>query len=619
MRVSSITSMRNNIRRMKKFMILLILICVLNNILLHNQIDDSTTTKTKMMMSFQIISWDFYNNYVYNSTETTVKTNNGGGGYAYVSLGSNSSTSIAGIGTSDTGIGTTIMKNANTNHHNDNHPNDYNATEYKQLVIKSMDPLSSNNVHNSRSKSNGVGVVPTSTGAWIYGFWGGFCNQYFLFLGIVFLSNDLPPIPGAATSSQHPSQMSNQIYIHSLLWKDLYGTEQKLRHEILFDVHHWNAYYPKLPKLVSHYYYYIPKTDDNRSSSSGGGGGGVYRYDYFTDVYIHYDERGSHETVMATKENMDSKLGVAPRMIWNATTVITTTTMKHQNPTKRMDNATNPYPIGYKKSTEVANNRYKQFAKRLYRYHHHQQQQHPKQNDDNEQNYNDFEFEQYKSIMKDALRPHPELQSIIHDFQSSIPNKYIVLHSRIEPDMQKHPMCLSKKVTNVTHIIESLYKQFPNPPSSTLILLLNKDLLEKEVKDENNNPMAVYNLNVVNEIFKNGLWNGYTQVIEAGSKLALESKHEIYSKYPTLVGGIINFFLSLDAHVFIGTEVSSYSTSVVNSRFYRNENVDGTSATEGTRLGDTGSTRRVTKGEKINYFYTPEGLHKKDSIHWFNC
>ena len=35
---------------------------------------------------------------------------------------------------------------------------------------------------------------------------------------------------------------------------------------------------------------------------------------------------------------------------------------------------------------------------------------------------------------------------------------------------------------------------------------------------------------------------------------------------------LINFFLSLDANIFIGTEVSSYSTSVVNSRFYRNDN-----------------------------------------------
>ena len=57
-------------------------------------------------------------------------------------------------------------------------------------------------------------------------------------------------------------------------------------------------------------------------------------------------------------------------------------------------------------------------------------------------------------------------------------------------------------------------------------------------------------------------------MIEAGSKLVLESNHEIYSKYSTLLGGIVNFYLSMDADIFIGLEVSSYLTMLVNSRFY---------------------------------------------------
>ena len=118
--------------------------------------------------------------------------------------------------------------------------------------------------------------------------------------------------------------------------------------------------------------------------------------------------------------------------------------------------------------------------------------------------------------------------------------------------------------------------------------------------------MAEYNLKIVNEILENGLWGGYTRVIEAGSRLALESNHAIYAKYHTLVGGIINFFLSLDANIFIGTEVSSYSTSVVNSRFYRNDNYS-----DGGMKGE--------QKKKLDYFYSPEGLYAKESIHWFRC
>ena len=489
----------------------------------------------------------------------------------------------------------------------------YNVTKYKQLVDISMDPF----------LSTSSSIFPPLTGAWIYGFWGGFCNQYFTFLGIVFLSNDLHLLHHTMPQSnkvqiqqqqQHDNNNndqnhgqyhhSNQIYIHSLQWKDLYGTNEKLRHEILFDVYHWNTYYPILPKLVSHH------SSSSSSSSPTNSTKQKKIQNFFTDVYIHYDERGSKETVVASKINIDSKLGIAPRLIWNATqtTISKNNNIIIKNPTKSMINATNPYPIGFGQSSEVANNRYKHFAKRLYKYY----QNKKLGNQQNDHKKMDIEFEQYKLIMKDALRPHPELKQIIDEFKTSIQShdplsSYMVLHARIEPDMQKHPLCLEKKVVNITHIIDSMYEQFPDPPSSTLILLLNKKLLEEEVHNikVNNNTMAKYNLEVVNDMLRNGLWNGQTSVIEAGSKVAIESEHEIYSRYHTIVGGIINFFLSMDASIFVGTEVSSYSTSVVNSRFYRNS------------VGSKDKNKQ--KHTKFNYFYTPKGLYAKETIHWFQC
>ena len=512
----------------------------------------------------------------------------------------------------------------------------YNATEYKQKVQESM---------------NASPLMPT--GSWIYGFWGGFCNQCWTFLGIIFLSNELPmkDIDHQHQQQrlrqhqhQHQHQQSNQIYVHSLQWKDLYGTNEKIRHEILFDVLYWNSFYPALPKLVSHYQYY--PSSSSSSSSSSKLPSSSQSDSHFTDVYIHYDERGSLETNIASIDKIDSKLGIVPRMIWNATATATTRTIATtsnnttsatkiiKNPSKSMDNATNPYPIGYKANAQVANNRYKQFSKRLHQrmnnnaHHHDNQQQHYHHDNNNEytmiqQNeHDDVEMQQYKLIMGNALRPHPELQFIIDQFKSSIQNNdngqpsstYMVLHARIEPDMQLHPVCPEKKVTNITNIINSIYNTFPNPPSSTLILLLNKELLEKEARKSNDNTLANYNLHVVNDLLQHGMWSGQTKVIEAGSQLAIESNHDIYSKYSTLVGGIINFFLSLDASIFIGTEVSSYSTSVVNSRYFRHGGHDDKEADH--RNSNVIDNNMKTK---LNFFYTPNGLEPKESIHWFHC
>ena len=47
------------------------------------------------------------------------------------------------------------------------------------------------------------------------------------------------------------------------------------------------------------------------------------------------------------------------------------------------------------------------------------------------------------------------------------------------------------------------------PPVSTVLIKLNRAILEKEVKgDKNENEIASYNLKVLNEIISEGLRNG---------------------------------------------------------------------------------------------------------------
>ena len=43
-----------------------------------------------------------------------------------------------------------------------------------------------------------------------------------------------------------------QILLPSIYWNDVHGSEMLIPHEQLFDVDHWNSYYPRLPKLVDY-------------------------------------------------------------------------------------------------------------------------------------------------------------------------------------------------------------------------------------------------------------------------------------------------------------------------------------------------------------------------------
>ena len=183
----------------------------------------------------------------YGSIITYIEDQNKDNIPTVTSIGDDDDNIIYGNSSRDNLLAQEFKNNAKPIEQNDDDSNKtYNATEYKLKVQQSMDPSSS---YSSNS------FPSASTGAWIYGFWGGFCNQYFTFLGIVFLSNHLPS-PNHGHDQQHIKQRgethyANQIYVHSLHWKDLYGTDQRLRHEILFDVYHWNTYYPRIPKLSS--------------------------------------------------------------------------------------------------------------------------------------------------------------------------------------------------------------------------------------------------------------------------------------------------------------------------------------------------------------------------------
>eukprot|EP00558_Chaetoceros_sp_UNC1202_P003899 CAMPEP_0197239928 /NCGR_PEP_ID=MMETSP1429-20130617/6327_1 /TAXON_ID=49237 /ORGANISM="Chaetoceros sp., Strain UNC1202" /LENGTH=495 /DNA_ID=CAMNT_0042699473 /DNA_START=141 /DNA_END=1628 /DNA_ORIENTATION=- len=393
------------------------------------------------------------------------------------------------------------------------------------------------NAYEQQVKHSMVPYVNETTFAFGFNFFGGFCNQLWKFVG------------GMIVAERHEMNFT-QILEESIGWKDLFGTNDIVQHSLLFDVVHWNSYYPKLPRLVS------------------------YDAEIFPDVLEVLPKRQARMS--------------GTNLSWK----------------KDKAQATKPFVVGQKEMhlQYVYTGYQRQLHKGLIK----QRLQ--------------LEVE----ISKGALRPHPLIQQMVDKFIQSLPvvlmdNKqnaqisssstaqlpssssspqrsFMFLHARIEPDMQNHPVCRDKKVLDLRDIIKMLYKQFPEPPVDIVLVAMSREILELEVADPNkNNTIAEANLQALNDMVQKGLWGGKVKVLEAGGNMAMESKHEFYKRHKMLVGSITNFFISLHATIFVGTEVSSFSTFALNMRFFR--------------------------GMEGNFFYLPEGLQSMDNKlpHFFNC
>jgi hypothetical protein len=221
-------------------------------------------------------------------------------------------------------------------------------------------------------------------------------------------------------------------------------------------------------------------------------------------------------------------------------------------------------------------------------------------------------------MFQGALRPHAKIQALIDEklklllggptshSNNHTQSGYMTIHARVEPDMQRHMVCRDRKVTNLTQIFEFLQDRFPEPPVSRLFLPIHRALLKKEanqgplppIRNRNSNSnsnsnnsqpqqqeMASYRLAYANFVAlqhasAHGLWGGRVQVHEFGAESLQGTEFE--SRKST-ISSMLNFFLSLHAKIFVGTEVSSYSHDIVATRFYR--------------------------GNMENYKYLPDGLH----------
>lgn len=320
-----------------------------------------------------------------------------------------------------------------------------------------------------------------------------------------------------------------QILLDTLKQKDTYGSNKKIPFERLWDVGYWNSFYPLLPRLVRP----DPVIHDQWDAEHNR----FYWYNgSFTDAN---NSTWSKESTRPYKDEKQHHLFAAYIGYTKGKGRLGTGLDGHRHPAEIL-------------------------------------------------------------MLRGAMRPHPKLRKIIDGFLASLQNgtdatepvEYMTLHARIEPDMQKHPVCRQFKVLNLTDIFDWIEEKWPDPPAKHIFMPINRQMLEKEGSEdvvnyfqkrnqtEKINWIAVNNLRALNEARDKGLWNGRAKVFEFGANALKDTE---FAGIPSTTGALVNFFIAIHGNIFIGTKISTYAQDIVTTRFFRN-NME-------------------------NYIYLPDGLH----------
>ena len=309
-----------------------------------------------------------------------------------------------------------------------------------------------------------------------------------------------------------------QILLETIKMKDTFASKSLISFHAMWDIPHWNSYYPRLPRLVS----FDPVA-----------------HDQFNPKAREWYRR--------------------PDMKW--TDVKNETT--YSEPTR-------PIPYGRQHHLGAGYIRYTQgkgpFAN----------------NDGRIRNPAEILMLQEALRPNPRLREiiNEKLLSLQHSGGSASTNKtveYMTLHARIEPDMQKHNYCTDKKVLKLTEIFDFIQEKWPDPPVNHIFIPINRNFLEREgsegvvqnlqKKNETVNWIAVENLQALNKARDEGLWDGRVNVFEFGSNALKDTE---YAKVSTTAGALVDFFIALGGKIFIGSEVSSWANTLVVMRFYQN-------------------------------------------------
>lgn len=338
------------------------------------------------------------------------------------------------------------------------------------------------------------------------------------------------------------------VLIENLFWKDTHGTNQFVPHDFFFHVDRWNIF-QDLPSFVS----FDPEVDVDISPLPS------------TNITIISDKNESY--IYNYRPSVKYK-----KDYWK--------------------NATNPTPIAHVNPNQSVN-RFKQTMKAI------SNGQHPLPNENI-----------YKSILSGALEPHPYIMEIIRDALKILRKGegFMTIHMRVEPDMlRQQRICIEKRVTSIRNITKLIYNKYPEPPVDYILLPVAFDIMERMERNIMNKPneslsemelLNRQNIADLNKLLADGMYHGKVKVLLAGSKLIEDMANPYYSKYKVFTGSVLNYFISIESKIFVGTETSSWSSSISNARLFR--------------------------GHLENYFFNPNGLYhvtpfKDTNPHRFVC
>lgn len=450
-------------------------------------------------------------------------------------------------------------------------------------------------------------------------FLGGFRNQHMRFVAFVnyAIENDIP-----------------QILLESLRWSDHYNRPNSIQHDLLFDVHYWNARAAELglPRLVN----YDPNILEGIYNQLQNESSLVSCFNISSSLFSGLDE----SILRHTKTNI-RQIEILGLIGQGGENIM----YSHCNCGLQQDisctNQTNGrrythlIPHGGSRGAGRLWNDYMSLQKRR----DHVQSELLSIN--NIVSINPEHIHVEKAVFE-LLHPSKELDIALKDALSEairnatakqctqnvldcrldISPRVLALHPRVEPEMLRH-RCRKRIESNLTKVFErcahfSPFRQdhghdINNEMNKTSKYKFNMIFIAASVDQILNQPESHYRNDTIDTIMNEnrltflhareyGLFGGLP-LFESGSDSARNVKFSCRSNgqvayYTTpeslggleLVASIINFFTAVKADIFVGVKGSSFSTDVFSARYYQSQ----------------------SRGEKLveSYIIGPDGIQR---------
>jgi hypothetical protein len=190
-----------------------------------------------------------------------------------------------------------------------------------------------------------------------------------------------------------------------------------------------------------------------------------------------------------------------------------------------------------------------------------------------------------------AMRPTAVIERLIRETLSGndLP-PFLALHARFEPDMLVHAACKHVKVYNLTDVFDMIRElNFANATNRSIFIAVNVNEMMRASQFKWFRKEHQLNMRALQGVMSHGLDlpSGENVTVSVGGHTAFRSD-QIDSCAHEIVSSVVSFEIAVQAKIFIGTYVSSWSATVWKARHY------------------------MGRGE--NYAYTPNGLEKIEGV-----